>query len=109
VPKTYEKGNNRNFLFFENDTFYIVKVKEAVNTAKLAAKEADGNSYEHFKTEEEIAAIIDEVTFHLSQLEATKTNALNFYMKDLKIVFHDEVIKAFFVEKYPEIFDTEKK
>lgn len=109
VPKTYEKGNNRNFLFFENDTFYIVKVKEAVNTAKLADKDVDSNSYQNFKTEEEIATIIDEVTFHLSQLEATKTNALNFYMKDLKIVFHDEAIKDFFVEKYPEIFDKDKK
>ncbi len=109
VPKTYEKGNNRNFLFFENDTFYIVKVKEAVNTAKLAEKDADSNSYENFKTAEEITAIVDEVTYHLSQLEATKTNALNFYMKDLTVVFHDEDVKNFFVEKFPEIFGEDKK
>lgn len=109
VPKTYEKNNNRNFLFFENDTFYIVKVKEAVNTAKLASAADDLNSYEHFKTPEEIATIVDEVTYHLARLEATKTNALNFYMKDLTIVFHDEVVYDFFKEQFPEIFDTAKK
>ncbi len=108
VPKTYEKGNNRNFLFFEGDTFYIVKVKEAVNTAKLAEKAVDSNSYEHFKTAEEIAVIKDEVTYRLSQLEATKTNALNFYMKDLNVVFHDEDVKNFFAEKFPEIFGEKK-
>ena len=109
VPKTYEKNNNRNFLFFENDTFYIVKVKEAVNTAKLASAADDLNSYEHFKTPEEIATIVDEVTYHLARLEATKTNALNFYMKDLTIVFHDEDVYDFFKEQFPEIFDTAKK
>jgi len=109
VPKTYEKGNNRNFLFFESDTFYIVKIVEAVNTAKLAAKDDDLNSYENFKTEAEITEIIDHVTESLARLEATKTNALNFYMKDLKIVFHDEDVYEFFKEKFPDIFDDEKK
>lgn len=109
VPKTYEKGNNRNFLFFENDTFYIVKIVEAVNTAKLAAKDDDLNSYEHFKTEAEIAEIVAHVTEALAKLDATKTNALNFYMKDLKIVFHDEDVYDFFKEKFPDIFDDEKK
>lgn len=109
VPKTYEKGNNRNFLFFESDTFYIVKIVEAVNTAKLAAKDDDLNSYENFKTEAEITEIIDHVTESLARLEATKTNALNFYMKDLKIVFHDEDVYEFFKEKFPDIFNDEKK
>lgn len=109
VPKTYEKGNNRNFLFFENDTFYIVKIVEAVNTAKLASEDDDLNSYEHFKDEEEIAEIKSHVIEALAKLDATKTNALNFYMKDLKIIFHDEDVKAFFKEKFPDIFTDEKK
>ncbi|MFA7449345.1 MAG: hypothetical protein WCY90_00785 [Bacilli bacterium] len=108
VPKTFEKGNNRNFLFFENDTFYIIKVKEAVNTAKLATGE-DGSYTDLGRTPEAIAEIIDEVTYHLAQISSTKTNALNHFMEDLDVVFHDEKVKEFFETEFPEVFGEKDK
>jgi len=50
-----------------------LKSLKAVNTAKLAAKDDDLNSYEHFKTEAEIAEIVAHVTEALAKLDATKT------------------------------------
>ncbi len=108
VPKTSEKGNNRNFLFFENDTFYIIKVKEAVNTAKLATGE-DGSYTDLGRTPEAIAEIVDEVTYHLAQISSTKTNALNHFMEDLDVVFHDEKVKEFFETEFPEVFGEKDK
>lgn len=111
VPKTYEKGNERNFLLFENDTYYIVQIEEAVNTSKLT--EGNANYYLNpdkgpIKTEAEVAEITNEIARLISELEATKTNAMNSVMEDLKIVFHDEKIEEFFKTKFPDIFDSKK-
>lgn len=108
VPKTYEKGNNRNFLFFENDTFYIIKIKEAVNTAKLATGD-DGSYKDLGRTDAEIAEIVDEVTYHLAQITSTKTNALNFFLEKLDVVFHDETIKEYFETEFPDVFGDKDK
>ncbi len=106
VTKENEPGNNRNFVFYEDSTYYIVVVKEAVNTAKLT--EGDVNYYDKLgKTAAEIEAIKEEVAYHLAQIAATKTNALNFYMEELKVVFHDEDVLEFFKTEFPEIFDED--
>lgn len=110
TPKKYEQGNNLNFLFNENDTYYIVQIEEAVNTSKLTK---DNPSYYlgtdskpgKFATEEELSEVITSEVAHLiSALEATKTNAFTHYLENLEIVFHDEEIKEFFAEKFPGIF-----
>ncbi len=107
VTKENEQGNNRNFVFYEDSTYYIVVVKEAVNTAKLTA--GDTNSYENLgKDAGQIEAIKDEVAYHLAQISATKTNALNFYMEKLNVVFHDEDVRDFFHSEFPDIFEDKK-
>lgn len=103
VPKTYEKNNNRNFLFYENNTYYIVKVKEAVNSAKLS-DEGNESYLSLGRSEAEIQAIEDEISQRLAELESTKSNALNFFMEDIKVVFHDESVRDYFIEQYPDIF-----
>lgn len=112
VPKTYEKNDGRNFLFLENDTYYIIQVEEAVNTAKLTSDNSDYYGGERLgRTDEEIADIVSNIKVLLGQLESNKTSALNFYLKDIDVVFHDEDVKTYFEEKFPEIFgeDADKK
>lgn len=108
TPKIHERNDNRNFLFYENETYYIVQIEEAVNTAKLTEGNsdyylADGgkfvNDEERFNKE-----IVSEIARILAELEATKTNAFTHYLEQLNIVFHDEEIKEFFASKFPEIF-----
>ena len=109
VPKTYEKDNDRNFLFFEGGTYYIVKIKEAVNTAKLATDEKGSYKKDLGRTDAQIAEIVDEVAYHLAQISSTKTNALNYFMKDITVVFHDETVKEFFEAEFPDVFGDDKK
>ncbi len=107
VTKENEPGNNRNFVFYQDSTYYIVVVKEAVNTAKLT--DDNTKSYDKLgKTPEQIEAIKEEVAHHLAQISATKTNALNFYMEKLNVVFHDEDVQEFFKSEFPDIFDDKK-
>lgn len=112
TPKMYEQGNNFNFLFTENDTYYIVQIEEAVNTSKLT--EGNASYYARpggkFATQEELNEnIINEVARLIAALEATKTNAFTHHLENLDIVFHDEEIKDFFAEKFPNIFGDDKE
>lgn len=111
TPKMYEQGNNFNFLFTENDTYYIVQIEEAVNTSKLT----EGNASYYLKTgkfatEDELNEnIISEVARLIAALEATKTNAFTHHLENLEIVFHDEEIKDFFADQFPNIFGDDKE
>ncbi len=109
VPQAYEKNDNRNFLIYEDSTFYIVQVEEAVNTAKLT----DGNiryyGNEDYlnRSEADIDEVITNVARELGEVASTSTNARQFYIEKLDITFHDEAVKDYFVTTFPDIFDEE--
>lgn len=106
VPQSYEKGDNRNFLFYENSTYYIVQIEEAVNTAKLT--EGNNRYYgEIGRTDAEIEDIINNVARKLGEVSSTSTTARQFYIEKLDITFHDQDVKDFFVSTFPDIFDEE--
>lgn len=104
VPQSYEKNDNRNFLFYENSTYYIVQIHEAVNTAKLT--ESNNRYYgEIGRTEGQIEEIITNVARELGAVASTSTNARQFYIENLDITFHDKDVKDFFVATFPDVFD----
>jgi len=107
VPQAYEKNDNRNFLIYENSTFYIIQVEEAVNTAKLT--EGNDRYYgneEHInRSQDEIDGIITNVARELAEVASTSTNAKQYYLEKLDITFHDETVKEYFVTTFPDIFD----
>lgn len=108
VPKQYEKNDNRNFLFYEGSAYYIIQVEEAVNTSKLT----EGNVREYSKlgkTEDEIAEIKDEIVRRLGALDSNRTAAIQHFIKKADLKFHDDAVKEYFYEKFPEIFDEDKK
>jgi hypothetical protein len=112
VPQTYEKGNNANFVFYENKTYYIIQIDEAVNTAKLTE---NNNRYygkagviNKVRSAEEIQEILDSVARELAEVASTSANARQYYIEKLDITFHDEDVKAFFVERFPDVFDEDK-
>ncbi len=108
TPKIHERNDNRNFLFYENDTYYIVQIEEAVNTAKLTEGNSDyylGDDGKFVNDEDRFnKEIVSEIARILAALEATKTNAFTHYLEQLNVVFHDEEIQEFFASKFPEIF-----
>lgn len=106
VPQSYEKNDNRNFLFYENSTYYIVQIEEAVNTAKLT--ESNTRYYgEIGRTPEQIEDIINNVARQLGEVASTSTTARQFYIEQLDITFHDQDVKEFFVTTFPDLFDEE--
>lgn len=107
VPQAYEKTDNRNFLIYENSTFYIIQVEEAVNTAKLTESNARyyGNESYINRDVTEINQIITDVARQLAEVASTSTNARQFYIEKLDITFHDQEVKDFFVSTFPDIFD----
>lgn len=107
VPKEYEKNDNSNFLFYENGTYFIFQIEEAVNTSKLT----EGNAREYTKlgkTEEEVTEIKDEIVRKLGALDTNRTATIEYFIKNANLQFHDEKIKEFFETKYPEIFGKKK-
>ena len=110
VPQAYEKTDNRNFLIYENSTFYIIQVEEAVNTAKLTEGNIRYYGNEDFlnRSEEEVDEVVTNVARELAEVASTSTNARQFYIEKLDITFHDEDVKEFFVTTFPDIFDEDK-
>lgn len=110
VPQTYEKNNNANFVFYENGTYYIVQIEEAVNTAKLTENNLryygnTDNLINSVRTEAEIDVITNSVARQLGEVASTSTNARQFYIEQLDITFHDEDVRAFFEGRFPDIFE----
>ncbi len=80
VPKEYEKNDNSNFLFYENGTYFIFQIEEAVNTSKLT----EGNAREYTKlgkTEEEVTEIKDEIVRKLGALDTNRTATIEYFIK----------------------------
>lgn len=110
VPQTYDKNNNANFVFYENSTYYIVQIEEAVNTAKLTENNLRyyGNTdgiINNLRDSDAIGDIRNNVARELAEVASTSTNARQFYIEQLDITFHDEDVKTFFEERFPDIFE----
>lgn len=108
TPKTSETGDDNNFVIYNDGTFYLIEVVEAVSTSKL---DLDGKESYIEKGKGEDILFTEGVARELADVLGTKETYTNkafaALIEDYSIKYHDSSIRDFFKEKYPELFEDE--
>lgn len=113
TPKTSETveddSKNNNFVIYNEGSFYMVQVEEAVSTSKL---DLDGKeSYVEMHKDSADVLFTETVARKLADALGTKdtyTNkAYSELIKAYSIKYHDSSIYDYFKEKYPELFEDD--
>ena len=109
IPAKFPEATEFPYVIHDGSDTYIVKVKEAVKTAKLAK---DGNSnYETMAKEGRRAAnaptqhqIVTKVEDLKSGSSANEKAAYKSYIQNAAIAYHDSNIYNYFAAQFPDLF-----
>lgn len=109
TPKTSETGDDNNFVIYNDGSFFLIEVQEAVSTSKL---DLDGKeSYVTMHTDDPL--FTEAVARKLADALGTKDTYVNKAYSELiekyAVKYHDSDIYDYFKEKYPELFEDEDK
>lgn len=89
------------FVFSSGSTKTIVQVEEAASVAKLSKKSTSADKYSAEKAED----VAFEICNLLADNSTTKTNAMEYYLEETEILYHDDKILEYFKENYPNLFE----
>ncbi|MEG0978027.1 MAG: hypothetical protein RSE56_02160 [Bacilli bacterium] len=106
LPKSYEQGNENAFLLYDANTYYIVEVEEAASTSRLSKDAEVTTSYTNIRKDGGLYAedVAYKIAGTLAGNATNKTNALEYYLEESKILYHDESIYNYFKKTYPDLF-----
>lgn len=106
TPATSETGDNHNYIIYNDGSFYLIEVEEAVSTSKL---NIDGQQSYVTKRSEEGVLFTESIARELADTLGTKdayvNNAYASYIKKYSVMYHDSSIYDYFKEKYPDLFE----
>lgn len=104
IPQNSQQGDDKNFLLYDADssTYYIVQVEEAINTTKMNESATSTTNYTALG--KDLAAISGKVAKVLGSKDANKTTAMNFYLEQAGIVFHDQDIWQYFQDNFATLY-----
>jgi len=104
IPQNSQQGDDKNFLLYDADssTYYIVQVEEAINTTKMSESETSTTNYTALG--KDLAAISGKVAKVLGAKDANKTTAMNFYLEEAGIIFHDQDIWKYFQDNFATLY-----
>lgn len=109
LPQSYEQSTINPFLLKNESTYYIVRVDEAASTTKLSLNSQTEGSYDNIEKDGGVKReqIAYEIASVLKANATTKTSALEFYLEESEIFYHDESIYEYFKTTYPDLFKDE--
>lgn len=101
LPEKRLPDNPTPFIFSSGTTKTIVQVEEAASVAKLSKKSSSPDKYSPEKAEE----VAYEICNLLADNGTTKSNAMEFFLEESEILYHDDKILEYFKENYPNLFE----
>lgn len=106
TPSASETSSNYNYIIYNDGSYYLIEVQEAVSTSKLNLTNKD--SYVNMLKSTD-PLFTEEIARELAETLGTKdsyiNNAYASYIEQYSLVYHDSAIYDYFKEKYPELFD----
>ncbi len=107
VPANYEDGDQNPFVVTNAGNWYIIKVEEAVKTAKLS--ETNDQSYDKMLKHEDEPLFLDEVAMNvayaLSSNDTYANSAKQYYVEQMAISFHDDDVYDYFKTTFGGLFN----
>lgn len=103
VPQSSQLGDNKNFLLYDasTTTYYVVQVEEAVNTTKMSQTSTSKN---YDALGKDLSVIATQVAKVLGAKDENKSTAMNFYLEQSGIVFHDQDIADYFTTNFADVY-----
>ncbi len=106
TPAASETSSNYNYIIYNDGSYYLIEVQEAVSTSKLNLTNKDSYVNMYKSTD---PLFTEEIAHELAETLGTKdsyiNNAYASYIEQYSLVYHDSAIYDYFKEKYPELFD----
>jgi hypothetical protein len=112
VSKNPQTGYDYPYIIKDGTTFYLVMVKEAVNSSKLSATDTK-NSYDNMAShaEDELYAsiygevIARQVAYNMSTSETYKKTSNQYWVEKMALNYHDTTVYDYFKKTFPDLFD----
>ena len=101
LPEKRLPGDETPFIFSSGTTKTIVQVEEAASVAKLSKKSSSDNKYDAVKAED----VAFEICNLLADNSTVKSNAMEFFLEESEILYHDDKILEYFKDNYPNLFE----
>lgn len=106
-PETLESPDvsikNLDCVIYDNGTYHIVQIEEAVNSAKLRTSE---NTHDDQYTDIMRTEVVEEMARKYAARDTYKEKAMIHYLENADIKFHDSDVYEFFKNAYPDIWDN---
>lgn len=102
LPETKMVGDDIPFVLSYDTSRYIIQVTEATSPGKLVKSVSEEESGYSAQKKEDLAYEIANLTADTS---SNKTAAMEYFLKDSEILYHDDNVLAYFKENYPNLFD----
>lgn len=99
VSANYETGNEYPYLISDSGTWYIVKVNEAVRSAKLQSTSDD------YYGDEKAEIFARSIAATLSSSDTYKKDSNKFFVDKMAATYHDTSIYNYFKTTFPDLFD----
>lgn len=108
LPKTLPQDEKYPFLYYNSGTYYIVQIYEAASTTRLSKNDIDGS---YTKIENDNGLKAEEIAYEICNILAdnstNQTNALEYFLENADLIYHDEDILDYFKATYPDLFDED--
>ena len=106
TPSISETSDDEKYIIYDDGSYYIVEVEEAVASSKLNIDGKD--SYVSMKKGDN-ALFTEKIARELASTLGTKDAYINntyaSYIEQYSLEYHDSAIYDYFKEKYPELFE----
>ncbi len=106
-PETYSSSSAHPYLYFDSSSssWVIVRVDEAVKSAKLSSSDASYEKMEGREGKETLNQIVNKVTSMLSNNDSYIKAAKQEAVEEANLVYHDQNVYDYFESNFPDLFD----
>lgn len=113
VPEVYETTNPYPYIIKDSSNWCIVKVDEAVKQVKLTPGSTGTKDNAYYDNMPKHAGSKDyygeqvarTIAYGLSSSDTWKSNANQYYVEQMAVLYHDTYVYEYFKKTFPDIFD----
>jgi hypothetical protein len=99
VSANYETTNDYPYLISDSGTWYIVKVQQAIKSAKLSSTDSD------YYGDEKAQIFARSIAATLSSSDTYKKDSNKYFVDQMAIAYHDTYVYNYFKTTFPDLFD----
>lgn len=105
TPATYAESEKYPYLVQDGSNYVIVWVKEATKASKFVTSTNENDFYYDKRGTLVAEKIARKVAYSLSSIDTWKSDAKQYYVQQMAVMYHDDYVYAYFKSQFPDLFD----